>query len=329
MVILMKKQSQASLNPYPNSDSNKRYYTYDYYLKKNFGKKCAKIPLDGGFTCPNIDGTVGRGGCIYCLDGSCRSVGTIDEQYAAGVAAAKRKWGSSASRHGGLGFIPYFQSHTGTYAPVESLRALYMRAAALPDAVALSVATRADCLSPEVCRLLAEVSDIIPLTVELGLQTIHDETALRINRCHSYADFITGYHRLRSVGGRITIGVHIINGLPCETEKMMLDTAAALADLRPDMVKIHLLHVLRDTPLAAMYISGRYTPMTPEAYTRLTVSQLELIHSDTVIGRISGDAPAADLIAPLWCLKKIAVANDIDKELYRRDTWQGRLFRQV
>lgn len=326
----MKKHSQASLNPYPNSDSNKRYYTYDYYLKKTFGKKCAKIPLDGGFTCPNIDGAAGRGGCIYCLDGSCRSVGSIDEQYAAGVAAAARKWGSSVSRRsGGLGYIPYFQSHTGTYAPVDTLQSLYTRAAALPGAVALSVATRADCLPPEVCDLLARVSEIIPLTVELGLQTVHDETARRINRCHSFADFIDGYTRLRRVGGNISVGVHIINGLPGETEEMMLATASALADLRPDMVKIHLLHVLRDTTLAEMYASGRYTPMNPEDYVRLTVSQLELLHPDTVIGRVSGDAPAADLIAPLWCLRKIAVANDIDKELYRRDTWQGRLFRQI
>lgn len=315
----MKKQTQREKNPYPHSDSNKRYQTFDYYMKRRFGGKCAKISLDAGFSCPNIDGTAGVGGCIYCSGGSsgARACGTIRRQYEAGVSAISSKWDVSR-------FVPYLQAHTNTYAPIEELRRIYNEAAALPGAVMLAVATRADCLSDEVVSLLSETSERIPLLVELGLQSVHDSTAERINRGHTYSDFLDGYNRLRKVGGDILITVHLINGLPGETPEMMLESAAKVAALQPDMVKLHLLHILKDTPLEELYLSGEYFTMEREDYINTVVSQLELFSPDTVIARITGDAPFEALVAPEWCRKKTAVANDIDKIMYKKDTYQGK-----
>ncbi|MBE6587645.1 MAG: TIGR01212 family radical SAM protein [Ruminococcaceae bacterium] len=317
----MKKQTQREKNPYKNSDSNKRYQTFDYYMKTRFGGKCAKISLDAGFSCPNIDGTVGYGGCIYCSGGSSGALGTgaLREQYDAGVAAIASKWAVSR-------FVPYLQAHTNTYAPIDELRRIYGEAASFPGAVMLAIATRADCLSDEVIALLVETSKKIPLLVELGLQSVHDATAEIINRGHTYGQFLWGYNRLRDAGGDISITVHLINGLPGESTEMMLESARVLSALRPHMVKLHLLHILRDTPLERMYESGEYTTMERDGYIDTVVRQIELFHPDTVIARITGDAPGDSLVAPEWCRKKTAVANDIDKEMFVRDTYQGRCF---
>lgn len=313
----MKRRTQAESNPYPHSDSNKRYQTFDYYMKRRFGKKCVKIPLDAGFTCPNIDGSKGRGGCVYCLGGSsAAAVGTLEEQYDAGTAALSGKWSDFAG-------IPYLQAHTNTYAPPDELRRVYRRCVALPGAVMLAVATRADCLSKETVAVLREISEEIPMLVELGLQTSSDETAKRINRGHSSAEFLEGYRRLREAGGDIAVCIHIINGLPGEDHDIMLETARFTAALTPDMVKIHLLHVLRGTSLYKMYINGEYTPMERDDYVRTAADQIELMPPDTVIARLTGDGVAARLAAPEWSRKKVAVINDIDKELYRRGSCQG------
>ena len=323
--------AQRDTNPYKYSDSNKRYMTYDWYMKHRFGGKVAKVTLDIGCTCPNIDGKCGYGGCVYCKDGSRSAVGeTIAEQYARGVAVACRKWKP-------VGFIPYLQSHTNTYGDIEYLREKYAEAAALPDAVMLDIATRADCLPEEVIELLCEVAEKIPLTVELGLQTTNDATAETINRCHSYADFCDGYMRLKSAADRInshfpsddvlfrrfTVCVHIINGLPGETADDMRKTASDVAALHPDMVKTHLLHILKGTRLEKMYESGECVPMTREEYVSVVCDQLEVLPRDTVIARITGDGMADELIAPLWSRRKTEVANEIDKEMYRRDAAQG------
>ncbi len=317
----MKKQTQREKNPYPNSDSNKRYQTFDYYMKKRFGGKCAKISLDAGLSCPNIDGTVGCGGCIYCSGGSsgAQCAGSLRRQYDGGVSAVSSKWDVAR-------FVPYLQAHTNTYAPVERLREIYDEAASFPGAVMLAIATRADCLSDEVIELLVETSKKIPLLVELGLQSVHDDTAERINRGHTYEAFLSGYNRLRAAGGDIAITVHLINGLPGETREMMLESARQVAALRPDMVKLHLLHILKDTALEGIYLSGEYTTMEREDYIDTVVRQIELFSPDTVIARITGDAPAESLVAPEWCRKKTAVANDIDKEMFSRNTYQGRLY---
>ena len=309
-------------NPFPYTDSNKRYYTYDYYLKKTYGGKCAKITLDAGFTCPNIDGKCGTGGCIYCSprgsgDFSESALLSISEQYGLQRQRMTKKWDTPR-------FIPYLQAHTNTYADIEILRRVYAETASLEGAVAMHIATRADCLGEDVVSLLCEVAERIPLTVELGLQSVFDSTARRIGRGHTLADFLLGFKRLRHASSRIRIGVHLINGLPGEAEEDMLASAAFVGSLVPDEIKIHLLHVLRNTPLAAMYESGRYTPLTKEAYVATVVKQLTLLPQSIVIGRLTGDGAEEDLLAPLFSLKKLCILNDIDKELAKTDAYQGK-----
>ena len=312
--------SQRETNPYPFSDTNKRYQTFDFYTRRKFGGKCARIPLDARFSCPNKDGSKGVGGCIFCLNGSSSNKGTLSEQYGEARRVAQRKWRLS-------GFIPYLQANTNTYAPSAALRRVYENAAALPGAVMLAVATRADCLPDDVIRELRRISEKLPVTVELGLQTTNDRTAERINRCHTFAEFRDGYERLRAAGGDISVCFHIINGLPGETREDMIKTARDAAALRPDMMKIHLLHVLRDTPLADLYEKGEYAPMEKDDYVSVVCDQVELLPPECVIARLSGEAPEDVLLAPAWCRRKIAVMNDVDKELFRRGSWQGKYFK--
>lgn len=304
-------------NPFEFSNSNKRYYTYDYFLKERFGEKCFKVPLDGGFTCPNRDGTKGRGGCTYCSargsgDFACTPDMSIEKQFEKCREALLTKWQSEK-------YIAYFQAFTNTYAPTEKLRALFEEALRQKGVVGLSVSTRADCITEETAAYLAELSKRTFLTVELGLQSIHDETAKRINRCHGYADFIKGYEMLSGVNRCI----HIINGLPGESYDMMMETAREVARLRPQFLKIHLLHVLRGTALADEYMRGGFEVMTREGYVKTVCDQLEIMPPDTVIGRVTGDGARDALIAPEWSLKKFVVMNEIDKEFVSRGTYQG------
>ncbi|MBQ7836536.1 MAG: TIGR01212 family radical SAM protein [Clostridia bacterium] len=318
----MKKVTQRETNPFKYSDSNKRYHTFDYYVKHRFGGKCARIALDAGFSCPNKDGTKSRGGCIFCYGGSSGACGgdTLRSQYEKGVEAMQRKWKLS-------GFIPYLQANTNTYAPLDVLGKIYNEAAYLPGAVMLVIATRADCLGDDVVELILKMSEIIPVMVELGLQSVFDETAKRINRGHTFEEFLAGYNKLKAAGGDISVCVHLINGLPGESEEMMLQSARTVASLRPDMVKLHLLHVLYDTPLYELYISGKYETMDRDRYIETVCRQLELFHPETVIARVTGDAPEALLAAPDWCRRKTAVTNDIDKYLVEHGMYQGRLVR--
>jgi len=314
--------TQAETNPFPYSDSNKRYHSYDYFLRKKFGKKCAKLPLDGGFTCPNRDGTRGIGGCIYCSErGSgdfCENASVpITEQLASAREKLSAKWADSLS-------VAYFQAFTNTYAPVDVLRKKFEEALTFPGVVGLSIATRADCLPEDVCEYLAGLASRTFLTVELGLQTIHDDTAAAINRGHTFAEFLAGYERLRAASPDISIGVHLINGLPGENAAMMLETARTVAALRPDQLKLHLLHVIDGTPLAALYARGGFACLTLEEYADIVVRQLEMMPPETVIGRLTGDGMADALIAPLWSRKKLVVMNTIDRLLYERNTWQGK-----
>ncbi len=323
---MTQKQTQAAQNPFPFSDSNKRYHTYDYYLRHTFGGKVAKLTLDGGFTCPNIDGTCGTGGCIYCGgNGSGHFTApatlSIAEQYRTQRTVMCEKWDLAR-------FLPYFQAHTNTYAPLPRLKRLFEEALSFPDAVGLSIATRADCLAPDVLGYLAELSDRTVLTLELGLQTVHDETAARINRGHTFADFLAAYRQIRECAPKIRIGVHLILGLPGESEEMMLETVRRVAALRPDEIKLHLLYVMEGTALAQLYLAGDYQPLEREAYLSLAVRALELIPKETVIGRLTGDAPREALLAPLWSTKKLTLLNDIDKMLYEANTWQGKCFDQ-
>lgn len=312
---------KGKASPFLYSDTNKRYHTYDYYLRHRYGGKCAKIALDAGFTCPNRDGTCGTEGCIYC---SPRGSGdftfsglSIKEQYDRQCAVLLQKWGSTR-------YIPYLQAYTNTYAPISVLRGVYEETLALPGAVAFHIATRADCLGSEVLSLLAEVSERIDLTVELGLQSVHDTTAAAIGRGHGFSAFSEGYFSLREAVPRARISVHLINGLPGEDAGMMIESAYRVSQLEPDEVKLHLLHVLRDTRMAKLWEEGRYTPLTLEEYTDILVKQLELFSPEAVIGRITGDGGREALLAPLWSLKKLAVMNILDRKMVEKNTVQGR-----
>lgn len=318
------KIKQSQINPFSNSDSNKRYYTYDYFLKRTYGGKCAKIPLDAGFSCPNMDGTCGVGGCIYCSsrgsgDFAASATLPIAEQYEITRQKLSNKWSVERT-------IPYFQARTNTYAPLDKIKEKFESALECPGVVAMNVATRADCLPDDVVEYLSELADRVDLTVELGLQTVHDSTAELINRGHNFAKFVEGYEKLRQANPKIRICVHIIFGLPGENDEMMMQTAKVVGKLLPDMVKIHLLHVIRETELAKWYKSGEYIPLERERYISLVANALQYFSSDTVIARLTGDGLGEDLLAPDWSRKKTTVINDIDKYLFANDMWQGKLF---
>ena len=312
--------SQVDTNPFKFSDTNKRYHTYDYYLKHRFGHKVAKIPLDCGLSCPNIDGTAGHGGCIYCSGGSSwgqtRGVLPLEEQYRQGIEVMKGKWQTNE-------YIPYLQAYSNTHTSPENLEKILDHVSKFEGAVMIDIATRADCLENEKIEVLSRISEGIPVTVELGLQSSNDETAKRINRCHSFDVFEDAFYRLRSGAPKVKIGIHIINGLPGETAEDMKNTATSVRNLHPDLLKIHLLHVLKGTPLASLYESGRYTPLEKEEYVNIVCDQLEIMPPSIVIERVTGDGLGDLLLAPEWSKKKVSVINDIDKELAKRDTYQG------
>lgn len=315
------KETQQARNPFANSDTNKRYYTYDYYLRHTFGGKCLKAALDIDCTCPNIDGTHGTGGCIYCSgrgsgDFAPAPLASVTAQIEAGKRQLAAKWQSDR-------VIPYFQAHSNTYGDLDRLRAAYFEAIAYPGTVGVSIATRADCLGDAVLALLAEVAAKTRLTVELGLQSASDATAARINRGHDFAAFCGGYHALRRAVPTAEICIHIINGLPGETRADMLATADAVAALHPDQVKIHSLHVLRGTTLAAWYTRGNYAPISLEDYVSVTAAQLTRLPPDIVIARVTGDGDRAALLAPAWSLRKREVLAALDRYLYAHGLWQG------
>ena len=320
----MKGSTQSKTNPFAYSDSNKRYHTYDYHLRHTFGTKCAKIPLDAGFTCPNRDGRCGWGGCIYCSssgsgDFTASAALPIAEQYRIQRERLAAKWKDFKC-------IPYFQAYTNTYAPVSRLRELFEEALTLPDAVGLNIATRADCLPDDVVAYLADLSERTVLTVELGLQTSHDKTAALINRGHTFEDFVTGYRRLRDRAPKIRIGVHLILGLIGENDEMMVETAQKVAELRPNEVKLHSLYVLEGTKMAEIYRNGGYFPLERDHYVDLVTQVLEQMPPEVVIGRLTGDGMENQLLAPLWSQKKRCVLNEIDKKFYSENTWQGKKF---
>lgn len=311
------KKTQRNSNPYPHSDSNKRYQTYEYYMRRKFGGRVAKIPLDAGLSCPNIDAGAG---CIYCSGrGSGDSVPmglSLREQYDEGRAKLSSKWSTEKC-------IAYLQAHTNTYAPVGVLRGIYEEVLTFPNLCGISIATRADCLAEDVCELLRDISKRIPLTVELGLQSSSDATARRICRGHTMADFEDGYARLRRLVPKAEVCIHIIFGLPDESDEDMMNTVRKVAELAPEQVKIHLLHVIKDTPLADEYLRGEYIPLDRERYISLVTEALTLLPEDTVICRLTGDGIAEDLLAPEYSKRKIAILNDIDKLMYSSGATQG------
>ncbi len=295
------------MNSFPYSNDNKRYRTLVYHNLQTYGGRVFKATVDAGLSCPNA------GGCVFCVQNAF-DTRTIEDQFAAEKARILAKCPSAK-------ILLYYGLRTNTNCSPERLSEMLCEAERL-GAFAVSLATRPDCLDADKARILAECP--LPLTVELGLQTIHDSTAAFINRGHTYADFLCGYELLKR--HNIRACVHIINGLPNETREMMLDTARALGKLRPDGVKIHSMHVLRGTELYEMYQSGAYTPIEKDEYIDIVARQLELLPPETVIERVTGDGDKSLLAAPQWSRDKISVLGGIDKRLADLDTYQGRLF---
>lgn len=306
-------------NPFKYSNDNKRYHTWNYYLKSKFGRKVCKTPVYGGFTCPNIDGSKGVGGCVFCsgrpgfevFNGKNLS---ICEQIETGKIALSKKWPNAL-------FLPYFQYNSGTYEKLDRLKLLYEQALNCKDVVGLCVATRADCLKDDVCEYLSVLNKQTNLYVELGLQTIHDQTAKILNRLHTYRDFLKGYTKLISRG--IKVCIHIMNSLPGETPQMMLETAREVSKLAPFALKIHMLYVEKNTILKKWHDSKKFALMSRDDYIQTVCDQLEILSPEIVIERLTGDCLKKDLVAPMWSLKKVTILNDIDKELARRNSFQG------
>ena len=313
MVIFM------ATNPFLYSNDNKRYHTLDYFYKQKFHSKVFKVSLNAGFSCPNIDGTVGYGGCIYCSNsGSGDFAGNVNDDLITQFNNIKnmlhKKWPKAK-------YIGYFQAHTNTYAPVKILKEKYESILTLDNVVGLNIATRADSIDDECLEYLGELNKKTYLTVELGLQTIHEKTTKLINRCHTLETFEQTLNKLRD--NNINVVVHIINGLPYETKDMMIETIKYLNTLNIQGVKIHMLHILKNTKLEKLYEKEHFHILSKEEYIDIVCDQLEYLRPEIVINRITGDPDEKDLIEPKWLIKKFCVLNDIDKELVRRNSYQG------
>ena len=307
------------MNNFIYSNTNKRYHTLDYFYKQKFHSKVFKISLNAGFSCPNIDGTVGYGGCIYCSkSGSGEFAGnkedSLEKQFNTIKNIMLRKWPNGK-------FIGYFQARTNTYADVATLKKLYEKVLSFDNVIGLNIATRPDAISKECLDYLEELNKKTYLTIELGLQTTNEKTAKLINRCHTLSYFENMVKELRK--RNINVVVHIINGLPYETKEDMLNTVKYLNTLDIQGIKIHMLSILKDTPLEKLYQKEHFKVLTKEEYIDIVISQLELLRPEIVIHRITGDPDPKELIAPTWLIKKFCVLNDIDKEMVRRNTYQG------
>lgn len=298
---------------------NKRYHTLNYHVKTKYNCKVVKVSINAGFSCPNIDGRVGYGGCIYCSKSGSGEFGgnvtkPLPEQFNDIKNKISKKWPNSK-------YIAYFQAHTNTYAPVSVLKEKYESVLKLKDVIGIAIATRCDAISDECLDYLTELNKKTNLTIELGLQTIHPKTSKLINRCHDLKQFESMYYKLKE--RNIEVVVHIINGLPYENKKMMLETAKYLNKLKVDGIKIHMLNITKNTALEKLYEKEKFHILTKEEYIDITICQLELLNPKIVIHRITSDPDPKQLIAPYWLLKKFCLLNDIDKEMKKRDTYQG------
>ncbi|WP_461207223.1 tRNA modification radical SAM protein MnmL/YtqA [Clostridium sp. DL1XJH146] len=302
-----------------NKWGTKRYHSLNYFLRDKFGTKVYKISLDGGFSCPNRDGTISSGGCIFCSErGSGDYAGdrrlSITEQFNDIKEKMQKKWKEGK-------YIAYFQAYTNTYAPVDILRKKYEEAIEQEGVIALAIATRADCLSQEVLDLLKEFGERVYVWVELGLQTSNEETALVINRGYKLQVFEDAVENLRE--RNIDVIVHTIYGLPGETDDDMLNTIKYLANKDIQGIKMHLLHLMRDTPLVNFYSEKGLDFLTMERYVDLICKSITLLPANVVIHRLTGDSPRDMLIEPMWSLKKWEVLNAIDRKLENDDLYQG------
>ena len=300
------------------TNTNKRYHTLDYYYKNRYNSKVFKVTLDLGLSCPNIDGSKGYGGCIYCKGGSKSALNTelkpLKEQFESVKTILHKKWKNAK-------YIAYFQNNSNTYGDLEYLKKSFEEVLTYDNVVGINIATRADSISDECLDYLKDLNKRTDLVIELGLQTIHEATSLLINRGHTLKEFEDTYKKLKKA--KIKVVVHIINGLPYETKEMMIDTVKYLNKLKIEGIKIHMLHILKDTVLEKMYNKEKFHVLTRSEYIDIVCDQIENLDENIVINRITGDPIKEDLIEPSWLIKKFTVLNDIDKELKRRNTYQG------
>ena len=299
---------------------NKRYLSLNYFLREKFGEKIFKISLDAGFSCPNRDGKISSGGCLFCSErGSGDYAGdrnfSISKQFIDIKDMMAKKWKNGK-------YIAYFQAYTNTYAPIEVLKNKYQEALEQEDVVALAIATRPDCLSDEVLDLLEEMNSRVYTWVELGLQTVHEKTAKLINRGYTLEVFEEALKKLRERG--IDVVVHTIFGLPEESKEEMLDTIRYISDKDIQGVKFHLLHLMKDTPMVKLYEQERLKFLTQDEYIELICESINIIPKNMVVHRLTGDAPRSLLIGPMWSLKKWEVLNAIDKTMEDNDYYQGK-----
>ena len=306
-------------NNFKYSNDNKRYHTLTYYYKNIFNSKVCKVSLNANFTCPNIDGKVGYGGCIYCSKlGSGEFGGNPKEklidQFEKGKEIMKRKWPKAK-------FIAYFQANTNTYAPIEKLKECFEPFIKREDCIGISIATRSDSITDECINYLTDINQRTFLTIELGLQTIHKETSKLINRCSTLNNFEKMVKKLRSKN--INVVVHIINGLPYETEEMMLDTVKYLNKLDINGIKIHMLAILKNTPLEKYYQKNKFKLLTKDEYIKIVIKQLEYLRPEIIIHRLTEDPKKEDIIEPTWLTKKVTILNEIDKIMAKENIIQG------
>ena len=301
-----------------NIIQGKRYYTLDFYYKEKYGTKVFKVPLDLGLTCPNIDGFKSYGGCIYCKNGSksniVNSKKSLKEQFECGKRILHKKWPNAK-------YIAYFQNNSNTYGNLDYLKNSFEEVLTYKNVVGINIATRCDCISDECLKYLEELNKKTDLVVELGLQTIHEKTSILINRGHTLKEFTDMYKKLKKK--KIKVVIHIINSLPYETKEMMIETTKYVSNLKPFGIKIHMLFILKDTKIEKMYKKEKFHILTRKEYIDLVCDELENLDENIVINRITGDPIKEDLIEPLWLDQKFTIINDIDKELKKRNTYQG------
>ncbi|MCR8843906.1 TIGR01212 family radical SAM protein [Paenibacillus sp. SC116] len=300
--------------------ADKRFHTWNYEMREQFGEKVFKVMLDAGFTCPNRDGNIAIGGCTFCSargsgDFAGRRRDDLVSQFNTIRDRQHTKWPNAK-------YIGYFQAYTNTYAPVETLRDYFEVILEQPGVVGLSIATRPDCLPDDVIEYLAELNQRTYLWIEMGLQTVHESTSNLINRAHDTACYIEAVEKLRKHGIRVC--THIIYGLPQETHEMMMETLRQVSHMDVQGIKLHLLHLMRKTPMVKQYEAGLLRFLEQDEYIKLIVDSLEQLPPDMIVHRVTGDAPRDLLIGPMWSQKKWEVLNGIDKELRLRNTWQGK-----
>ena len=307
---------------FPYSDDERRWHTFSYETKRLFGKRAVKVMLEAGMSCPNRDGTKGVGGCRFCSSGGASDSNPhtredLLQQYRLNRELLRKKWPEALC-------IPYFQSFSNTYAPVEKVKEMCAPFLQKEEVAAIALATRADCLPPEMIDCLCELQQQKPVWLELGLQTVHDETARRMNRCHSYAEFREMVFTLAKTPLRVC--VHLINGLPGESKEDMLESVRELAGLPVQGIKFHMLNILSDAPLAQEYRKDPFPLLSQEEYIDLLVGQLELLPPQITVERICSDPPRRGLLAPSWVLERKKVQNALKNELIRRDSYQGKSY---